>query len=150
MIWGDEADRLLIRLWDEGGSLGVVAAEMQRAGFSVSRNAIAGRRHRLKLSTFNRKTKQPTKTINPRGVNIVHQKITKPSPPKPIREVDITQHNGVDYLDNNRGCKAILSNVPRRGQWKLQPVCGLPRDGGPYCRAHTKLYCTPTPARAHR
>ena len=47
MIWTKEADELLIKLWDDGGSLHHVADGMTAAGYAVTRNAIAGRRHRL-------------------------------------------------------------------------------------------------------
>ena len=47
MIWDDKADGLLLALWNEGGSLGFVADGMKKAGYNVSRNSVAGRKHRL-------------------------------------------------------------------------------------------------------
>jgi len=155
LIWTSQADALLISLWDEGGSLGYVAGGMREAGFKVTRNAVAGRKHRLKITSFNRKTVsiktvKKAKPINrPRRTHMSN----KAAPVKTLSEVleEMSQWPGVDYLDlPHNGCKAIL-NQPRSGDWMLQRVCGKKRgrdssgNRSSYCPAHMRLYSNPSP-----
>jgi len=152
MIWTDEADALLIRLWDEGGSLSLVAEGMQQAGYVVSRNAIAGRRHRLRSRAFKRgdgvaaiKVAKPKRVRSKRSTRVMLIK------KQAITTISIADNEGVDYLSNPKhGCKAILDKRPRSGPWLLQRVCGLPRFGeSPYCREHYELYTTAAARRPH-
>ena len=153
MIWDDEADRLLVRLWDEGGSLGVVAAKMKDAGYQVTRNAVAGRRHRLIPQAFKRGS--PSTTTLKRVIPFKRSNTVDDKPSAPKKHIDyvaaIAAHGGIDYLDQtSNGCKAIMDG-PRSGPWLLHQVCGLPRfPGTPYCRGHYKLYnAPPYPRRSH-
>jgi hypothetical protein len=144
MIWNDEADRILLSLWDEGSSLGIVAERLRDAGYNVSRNAVAGRKHRLRPNAERKMV--PKKIIRlkppPRSNPVTEKKHVTP-------EIDISQHEGIDYLDlTSHGCKAIMPK--RGGAWMLQKVCGLPRyNDGPYCEEHFNLYTNPMPRRAH-
>ena len=65
MIWTDDADRLLIHLWNKGGSLKSMAADMQAAGYDLTRNSIAGRKARLPDEVFVFRF-VPAKTRRPR------------------------------------------------------------------------------------
>ena len=136
MIWDDAADRMLLSLWNEGGSLGVVAERMTEAGYKVSRNAVAGRKHRLSPD-------KETKRITIRVRVVERPQRSKPVTEKKviIPQIDISKHEGIDYLElKANGCKAILDR-PRGGAWMLPMVCGLPRcSDGPYCRTHYRLY----------
>jgi hypothetical protein len=155
LIWTNQADALLIRLWDEGGSLGYVARGMCEEGYAVTRNAVAGRKHRLKLDDFRRKT-LPIKTVKPaKPINRPRRRIRMSAAPKTMIEVleEMSRWPGVDYLDlPNDGCKAIL-NQPRGGQWMLQKVCGKKRtrdvngNRSSYCAAHLRMYCNPATER---
>jgi len=149
MIWTPEADALLVSLWNEGGSLQYVASGLQRAGYVVTRNSIAGRRHRIMgQAKFARPSHSiPTKVASPEKRpptkrSTSHMTIPK-NKPMTVSEINsvITEHIGIDYLDQvPDGCKAILDK-PRSGPWHLQKVCGLPRcEGSPYCVAHFRLY----------
>jgi hypothetical protein len=67
-------------------------------------------------------------------------KVRGPKPPKPKRL--ITHDNGVDYLSNHDGCKAILDT--RGGQYNLRKCCGKSREAGtPYCSGHLSAYQNP-------
>jgi hypothetical protein len=150
VIWNDEADALLVKLFDEGLSLGQCAKGMTEAGYIVSRNAVAGRRHRLMPEAFKRKvtsTRIIKSTPRPR-------QRSKPVENKPARksvtisDIDaLADNEGIEYLDLNPWqCKAIMEG-PKSGPWMLHKVCGLPRcEGSPYCRGHLKLYTNPIPA----
>lgn len=155
MQWTDEADALLVRLWDEGGSLAFVARGMAEQGYSVSRNSVAGRKHRLKVSDFHRKTMPPIKTVKPeKPINQPRRRrMTTPKLPPTAKEIDdLKRWEGVDYLDlKPSGCKAILDT--RGGPWMLSKVCGRLRcfDGNgnrsSYCKLHMRLYSTPSSQR---
>jgi len=152
VIWNDEADALLIKLWNEGGSLGHVAKGMVEAGYVVTRNAVAGRRHRIMPEAFTRKGSS-TKVVKTRArprqrskpvenkSKILRKQIT-------VSDVEaIATNPGIEYLElEGWQCRAIIDG-PRTGPWKLNRVCGLPRvDGESYCRGHLKLYTNPVPA----
>lgn len=145
MIWDADADAALIRLWDEGGSLSYVADEMRRAGYDVNRNAIAGRRHRLRQDLFKRRDAPPNKVVAPppKRPRARVRPMTEPKPSRPA--VDFSNHAGVEYLKLPRnGCKAIMDHLPRAGRFQLQRVCGLPRlEASSYCNGHYMAYTNP-------
>jgi GcrA cell cycle regulator len=72
MNWTDERVELLRRLWSEGLSASQIAAQLG----GVSRNAVIGKVHRLKLSSRGRTA--PTQT---------RQKKPKAAAPKPVKPV---------------------------------------------------------------
>jgi len=152
MMWDDKADGLLIQLWDEGGSLGSVAEGMRKAGYDVTRSAVAGRRHRLMPEGFNRKSPS-TKTVRPASKPGPKPKIRKEGTvtkkiPTVVEALEVvTTHVGIEYLKlPASGCKAIMPG--RGGKWKLHLVCGrLRRPGTPYCEEHLLLYTNPPVAR---
>jgi hypothetical protein len=156
MIWTDEADDLLIRLWDEGGSLGYVANGMKQAGYVVSRNAVSGRRHRLPPEAFRRETTtaiKPVRETKPKPPPPRSNEVVKVAARKPvsIAEVDaLSKHIGVEYLEQTSfGCKAIMPS--RGGTWELQRVCGKPRgpdyngNRSSYCPTHFRMFTNPLP-----
>jgi len=152
MLWNDETDRMLVNLWDEGRSLAFVADKMREAGYDVTRNAIAGRKHRLaeKLSPFKRAPNTQSRVTRPMPSRIVRPSRGRTSTVKKtmdqLRE-EMQDNDGVEYLLNDHGCKAILDK-PRAGKWLLQVCCGKPRTafGGslsPYCAYHLRIYTNP-------
>ena len=157
MLWTDEADDLLIRLWDEGGSLAYVADGMIKAGYDVSRNAVSGRRHRLPAEAFRRTTPTATNIVRiPSPRQHQRSKTVKVPSRTPITDAEIAfiaKHPGVEYLENDpRGCKAIMPT--RGGPWELQRVCGRPRgldyNGciSSYCPLHYRMFTTPSARKA--
>lgn len=151
MIWTDEADEILIRLWDEGKSLSYVTAGMNEAGYSVTRNAIAGRKHRLPPEAFKRIARSQPVVARSLPATRVRARGKKPMTDKEPKEPKVDPmltNKGVEYLELPAwGCKAILNERSEEG-WKLHKVCGLRRvDGSPYCRGHLRLYTNATPYR---
>ena len=61
MSWTDERVEILRKLWSEGLSASQIAAQLG----SVTRNAVIGKVHRLKLSSRGRATAAPTRTKKP-------------------------------------------------------------------------------------
>ena len=136
--WTPAWDAELVKLWNAGGSLTSVAANLTSMGFPVTRGAISGRRMRLGLTTP-RRFSQP-----------VRPKQVREKKAKPMRERrGVVEHfDGVEYLDlSGEGCKAVLED---RGQFGLRKCCGRLRaltgkgSLSPYCDHHTEAYSPPS------
>jgi len=158
IVWTAEIDAILIRLWNEGGSLRYVAAEMNRLGYPVTRNAIAGRRHRMPKYSFERDAgSYAAITISAAKPKVL--KPRKPKKPKPINDQGsnimpfpetistagtVDHDDGVEYLLNSEnGCKALLD---ARGSDGLPKCCGRPRgldyrgSKSSYCQMHYRQF----------
>jgi len=126
MHWTGQADNLLRKLLATGRSMTEIAAALAEEGYNVTRGMIAGRKHRIMLT----ERAMPQKPATP-----------KPAAPKPPKSA--AKWCGINYMDNDFGCKAILD---QRGTDGLPMCCGLPRteriQGGDssYCAAHHAAY----------
>jgi hypothetical protein len=152
VTWTDEADELLRKLWEAGGSLATVAYDMSLAGYVVSRNAISGRKWRLAMvRPFDRPSRLRPKAIlvkhrKPKMLDATKPVVTKQVKAKPVKHKE--PQNGINYLEQtDESCKAILD---RRGTDGLPMVCGKLRLGvegegrrEPYCYEHFIKYTTP-------
>jgi GcrA cell cycle regulator len=122
MSWTDERVALLKKLWGEGKT----AAEIAQALGGVTRNAVIGKAHRLKLSNRVSPIQQNKKPIA--------------AAPRPERKIE------VPVFDKNRELIDMLDLKPRECRWPL----GDPREenfgfcgaagvpGLPYCADHAK------------
>jgi hypothetical protein len=160
MDWTDEADALLIKLWDEGGSLKYIAEEMTKLGYPLTRNAIAGRKHRLQQRLSRAPgTRATTIVTRPKPKNFQRREPMQgpqrpPTRPVTAQELDaLISNKGVEYLKSpGWGCKALLD---KRGSDGLPMVCGRPKgldfNGAPssYCTTHFRLYHYPDRSRAY-
>lgn len=158
--WTEEADALLIQLWDEGGSFNYVMQGMRAAGYEVTRNAIAGRKNRLGEGRFKRKTAKPTQRTWKMPTNPPKPRPAAARPPPERRAVSAREleelflNAGVNYLDLSKGrCKALLDK--RDPHTKLPMCCGKPCGldyhgaDSVYCPTHFRLYYTPTVIKRH-
>jgi hypothetical protein len=167
-MWNDDADTLMLKLWNAGHSLGVTAAELAKAGYKVSRGAVAGRKDRLikwgAEVTRKGKVMQPTVKTEKKKISnaeagaarAARRLARKPSQTTPEMaqatveaietasiEADIGMV-GVQYFENE-GCKAILDI---RGDWDLPLCCGQPRGidslgrDSSYCPTHHARFNT--------
>ena len=124
MIWTDDADRLLIHLWNKGGTLRSMAADMQAAGYDLTRNSIAGRKSRLPNAAFTLRlvpgTRRPKTARRPQRSKPVDEKSKKPpltnDPPVPVEPpFDLSTWEGIPYLElKSDGCKAVMDERGRR------------------------------------
>jgi hypothetical protein len=121
---------MLINLWDAGRGLAEIADALAAAGYVVTTNAVAGRRHRLPRMAFTTgwlgQKLRPRRRI-PRTADPVKPPVPKKKQTEP----------GVEYLDNTDGCRATLD---RRGNWGLPMVCGEPVVKNNYCSVHFKRF----------
>lgn len=143
MHWDEPADSLLAKLWNAGGSLESIADALIKAGYTdVTRNAIAGRKHRLPSELFQR----PSKTGQSTRVSIAPARVVIQQQQQPVQKPKPAAHTGpkVQYLKTTDDmCKALLDE--RGGRWNLPMVCGRRRmaidDGrSSYCKHHHALY----------
>ncbi len=122
MSWTDERVSLLKKLWGEGKTAAEIAKELG----GVTRNAVIGKAHRLKLSN----------RVSP----IQQNKKPAPKPPeKKIRKVIVQSNDreGIPLMDlKSGGCRWPIGD-PREESFGF---CGdNSLSGLPYCTEHAKL-----------
>lgn len=138
MSWTDERVALLRKLWGEGKT----AAEIANALGDVTRNAVIGKAHRLKLSNRVSPIQQNVKKVAPapKPAN------SRGAPRKPvIREQDI-KIMGVAMTElTPRMCRWPVGD-PKEADFKFCGCASAP--GLPYCSDHGKIaYQTTSRAR---
>lgn len=166
MNWTDERVETLRRLWAEGLSASQIAAQLG----GVSRNAVIGKVHRLKLSSRGRATAAPARQKKPAQPNAakaparpapaprpVHQTVganalqpqfnAEPAPRQQVRTSDnvlpISRHLQLVQL-NERTCK-WPNGDPLSEDFNF---CGNESlDNGPYCRFHARIAFQPASER---
>lgn len=129
MSWTDERVSLLKKLWGEGKT----AAEIATTLGGVTRNAVIGKAHRLKLSNrmspiqTSKKPKAPANTSTP------------PAPPKRQRNknIDIPKGKGLSLLELKPSMCRWPSGDPRDEDFGF---CGEHSvESLPYCEEHAKV-----------
>ena len=133
---------------------------MRRAGFAVfSRNAVIGRKYRLTDKGIDTTREVVMVDISAHAPRPKKTKPVKPAVDPAQQEADAqarlaallekaaamaSSQDGVGYMENKRGCKALLER--RSGKWNLPMCCGRPRGFDPegrltpYCDEHYALY----------
>lgn len=136
MSWTDERVALLKKLWGEG----VTAAEIAGKLGNVTRNAVIGKAHRLKLSGRASPIQQSVKPANSESRPAAEKprKIQKAPEQNNIR-VPEPKHEGpvLPLLElNARMCRWPIGDPQEEGFG----FCGAPnRPGLPYCTEHAKV-----------
>jgi GcrA cell cycle regulator len=165
MNWTDERVETLRRLWAEGLSASQIAAQLG----GVSRNAVIGKVHRLKLSSRGRATAAPARQKKPAaasaakpqarpapsrpsaqsiGANALQTQFNaEPAPRQQLRPVDnvlpISRHLQLVQL-NERTCK-WPNGDPLAEDFSF---CGNESlENGPYCRFHARIAFQPASER---
>ncbi len=147
MSWTDDRVSLLTKLWGEGHT----AAEIAKKLGGVSRNAVIGKAHRLKLSNRvspiqqnNKVTPKPAANKNEKVSKVVEKaKVARVK--KPVAAP--VQHIQHDPIENRDDLYSLMDLQPRMCRWP----CGDPREdefgfcghdsmaGLPYCAEHAKM-----------
>ncbi len=129
MSWTDERVALLKRLWGEGKTAAEIASELG----GVTRNAVIGKAHRLKLSNRVSPIQQ-----NKKPVAVASNK--QPAPvEKKIRQTLEQDNNriGVSMMELDATmCRWPLGD-PREEKFSFCGDGSIP--GLPYCEAHSKV-----------
>lgn len=132
MSWTDERVALLKKLWGEGKT----AAEIATTLGGVTRNAVIGKAHRLKLS--NRISPiQPAKKVSAKApANTSTPPAPQPKRPK-IKTEDIPRGQGLSLLDLKPNMCRWPSGDPRDQDFGF---CGHRCSPGlPYCDEHARI-----------
>ena len=141
MSWTDERVSLLTKLWGEGHT----AAEIAKQLGGVTRNAVIGKAHRLKLSNRVSPIQQNKKPANK---NIERKSVKKAISPSSkekgnVAEIQVLQQEHIKSGD----LYSLMELKPRMCRWP----CGDPKQedfgfcgdnampGLPYCEAHAKV-----------
>lgn len=145
MSWTDDRVSLLKKLWSEGKTAAEIAGELG----GVTRNAVIGKAHRLKLSSRVSPIQQNKKKTAKPEADSVPVKKEKPAAksnktaaaaPKtrPAEEVAIIQKgDGVHMAElKERMCRWPIGD-PRDAEFRF---CGCKVHSGlPYCAEHAKM-----------
>jgi GcrA cell cycle regulator len=162
MSWTDERVELLKQLWGEGKTAAEIAKVL---GSDISRNAVIGKAHRLKLSNRASPIQAPAAPRKPRAVKEAPPPVkvlesvatfsdveanvspdALPEMPDVRRKPDIAPRR-VEIQDNNPGGFRLIDLKDRMCRWPI----GDPRDatfrfcgctivsGLPYCSEHAKV-----------
>jgi len=135
VIWNDETIELLTELWTQGMSASLIADEVSKhTGTRVSRNAIIGKAHRLKLSPHvvseQRRPLPPHRL--PRRMLLIqpHQVVTVVVQPKLRRR---RKHNITLFDLRQDSCRWPVS-----AEGEPYRFCGAAAQGI-YCAEHGEL-----------
>ena len=143
MSWTEERVSLLTKLWGEGHT----AAEIAKQLGGVTRNAVIGKAHRLKLSNRVSPIQQNKKPAN----RNVERKPAKKVAAVPVQKQSSVEISEVEAVTRERVANGELYDLmdlkPRMCRWP----CGDPKHkdfgfcgdnampGLPYCEEHAKI-----------
>jgi GcrA cell cycle regulator len=129
--WDHDSTAILTRMWNEGYSCALIAAEVKR-----SRAAVIGKAYRLNLSRetapLHHRPLRPVSKPLPRNVSLA------PPKPEPEPEPELPS-DPVAFLDlEDHHCRAV---VIERGRDGLPLCCGARRlEGCSWCREHRRKF----------
>jgi len=145
MSWTDDRVSLLTKLWGEGHT----AAEIAKKLGDVTRNAVIGKAHRLKLSNRAspiQQNKKPANTNKTVARKAPAEKIKAPSA-RAISKAEIEKVANTSVSKDGK-LYSLLELQPRQCRWP----CGDPKEaesfgfcgsegmpGLPYCEEHSKI-----------
>ncbi|MFN3699931.1 MAG: GcrA family cell cycle regulator [Alphaproteobacteria bacterium] len=129
MSWTDERVALLKKLWGEGKT----AAEIATTLGGVTRNAVIGKAHRLKLSNRLSPIQPAKKTKTPANTS------TPPAPPKrvKVKTEDIPRGLGLSLMELKPNMCRWPSGDPRDDDFGFCGGHAIP--GLPYCEEHARI-----------
>ncbi len=164
MSWTDERVELLKKLWADGLSASQIAAQLG----GVSRNAVIGKVHRLKLSGRARSTSSAPRAKKPRtttgGNRVASRGGGRPMQTTTIGATALKQHFAPDAVaePDLRPIEDVVVPIARKlklveltdktCKWPVgDPLsedfhfCGHDSDeGSPYCKYHARLAFQPS------
>ena len=127
MSWSDDRVAVLKRLWGEGKTAAEIAKEL---GEGVTRNAVIGKAHRLKLSSRVSPIQQNAKKVKSADV-------APPMQRKPSKKIPIFKGKEVKMKDLRENMCRWPNGDPQSDDFSF---CGCKVvDGLPYCAEHAKI-----------
>lgn len=136
MSWTDERVTLLKQLWGEGKTAAEIAKVL---GDGITRNAVIGKAHRLKLSS----------RLSPIQQNVIKKPKTENLPPRPLKpmvKLPEFKGKGIKLIDLDARMCRWPNGDPKDETFNF---CGCEVIAGlPYCPDHARAaYQVPTRAR---
>ena len=129
MSWSDDRVDLLKKLWGEGKTAAEIAKEL---GDGVTRNAVIGKAHRLKLSSRMSPIQQNVKKIKSRA-----KETTNIPPRRPSKKVPIILGKELAMEDLREGMCRWPNGDPQGDDFSF---CGCKiTEGTPYCEEHAMI-----------
>ncbi|PZO87494.1 MAG: gcrA cell cycle regulator family protein [Micavibrio aeruginosavorus] len=136
MSWTDERVSLLKQLWGEGKTAAEIAKVL---GDGITRNAVIGKAHRLKLSS----------RLSPIQQNVVKKpkgEVMLPRPVKPVMRTPEFKGKGVKMVDLDYRMCRWPNGDPKEETFNFCGCDAVP--GLPYCPEHARVaYQVPTRSR---
>jgi GcrA cell cycle regulator len=136
MSWTDERVALLKRMWGEGKTAAEIAKELG----GITRNAVIGKAHRLKLSNRVSPIQQDNKKAAPPVAAPVRERaaVVAPVIPRSMTAAEMAiRSKGVKMTElKDRMCRWPLGD-PRDADFHFCGGTGVP--GLPYCPEHAKM-----------
>jgi GcrA cell cycle regulator len=128
MSWTEERVSLLKQLWGEGKTAAEIAKEL---GEGVTRNAVIGKAHRLKLSSRLSPIQQNTKKQKS------PEKAAPPAPRKALRNIPVHLGKQLKMEDLRDKMCRWPNGDPQSESFSF---CGCASiEGSPYCDIHTSI-----------
>lgn len=127
MSWSDERVTLLKRLWGEGKTAAEIAKEL---GEGVTRNAVIGKAHRLKLSSRMSPIQQNTKKVKSTDA-------APPVPRRPLKKIPVFKGKEMKMEDLRDKMCRWPNGDPQTDDFSF---CGCnTMEGLPYCETHASI-----------
>jgi GcrA cell cycle regulator len=127
MSWTDERVDLLRRLWGEGKTAAEIAKEL---GDGVTRNAVIGKAHRLKLSSRVSPIQQNTKKVKAEAKQQV-------APRRIAKKIPVFKGKEINMEDLREGMCRWPNGDPQTDDFSF---CGCQAvEGIPYCSTHAQI-----------
>ena len=136
MSWTDERVSLLKKLWGDGKTAAEIAKELG----GVTRNAVIGKAHRLKLSNRASPIQQAKKTTITKAQNQNTPPEKKVQKSAPVLKVDEVK-GGVALTDLKPNQCRWPQGDPREGEFGFCAAPCVP--GMPYCAEHVAVAYQP-------
>ncbi|MCI5059657.1 MAG: GcrA family cell cycle regulator [Alphaproteobacteria bacterium] len=126
MSWSDDRVALLKRLWGEGKTAAEIAKELG----GVTRNAVIGKAHRLKLSSRVSPIQQNKKKVRSNDS-------APAAPRRPAKKVPIFKGKEVKMIDLTDKMCRWPNGDPQTEEFSF---CGCQKmEGLPYCETHAQI-----------
>lgn len=145
MAWPKEREEQLRRWWTTMSG-GMIANKFGADGFPVTRNAVVGKAHRMRLSVAQTRINVETLCGGRPRAKIVGPKMERPRKQKLTAIIQGTEirRPRVYGMDGGGGCRWIEGDVREAGWF----YCNEPKIRGSYCQAHAVMCYLPDQRRA--
>lgn len=129
MSWSDDRVALLKRLWGEGKTAAEIAKEL---GEGVTRNAVIGKAHRLKLSSRMSPIQQNTKKVK-----ASNNDTPPPAIRRPAKKIPVFKGKEIKMEDLREKMCRWPNGDPQSDDFSF---CGCDVvEGLPYCATHANI-----------